>query len=528
MQYADRVARDLLARAPLLALSVGPDLKIGLGGTSRLAEELLGGGEDLAGREFAATLLPETDSADRRAVLEDWLRLVFEKPDQDWDTVLDLCPVADVRLGDGDVCAEAREFRLTYHPMRAGEGGPIVRVLVVGLDVTAERALLRELESRDEEGEQSVRRFAEVLKLGAETFRHFLNESLMRLSEASGAADRLSTSPGDREAANLLFRHVNTLKANARAFRLSWISEAAESLEEALAELRDAPDPGGHPALSLALERLESLRIIFDETEELAAQVFGRSLDPGEARGRYRDLEVSVRVGRLESALALVRGASVLLSRGEVDTAKVRGFLERTSASLESLKRVPARHLFQRFPKMVGDLAAIKGRRVAPLKVSGSETLVDVRTLDRIGDALVHMLRNAVGHAIEPAEARLAAGKPEAGTVELSLKSEGGKLVFEVTDDGAGIDREAVRREAVRTGAFSEAEAASLTEAELDRLLFRPGFSTSSGPDDVAGRGAGLDSVRAAADFLDGEVVIETEGGRGTRIRLVVPERGAC
>jgi signal transduction histidine kinase len=526
MSQADRVARDLLAHAPLIALSVGPDLKVGPGGTSLFAEELLGGGEGLVGREFAPTLLPEPRAAARRAVVEDWLRLIFEKPDQDWETILDLCPIEDLSVPDPRVGGEVHDFRLTYHPLRAGKGGPVVRVLVVGLDVTAERALVRELESRDEEGEQSVRRFAEVLKLGAETFRRFLNESLMRLSEAAGAAERLGGSPGDREAAQLLFRQAHTLKANARAFRLSWIAEAAESLESALAELRDAPNPGEHPALSVALDRLETLDIIFSETEELATQVFGRSLDPGEARGRDRDLEVPVRVGRLESALALVQGASVLLSRPDADPERLRELLARAGRSIESLKRVPARSLFQRFPKMVGDLAAIMGKRVSPLRVSGSETLVDIRTLDRVGDALVHMLRNAVAHGIEPPEARREAGKPEAGAVELSLRSEDGKVVFEVSDDGPGIDREAVRREAVGSGVVPEEEAGKLSDAEIDRLLFRPGFSVLVASVGTAGRGVGLDSVRAAAEFLEGAVEIESEPGRGTRVRLVIPEPG--
>jgi signal transduction histidine kinase len=527
-QLSDRVARDLLGHVPLIALSVGPDLKVGPGGESRFAQEILGGGP-LEGRRFSELVAAEGPAGPGADVLEDWLRLIFEKPDQDWETVVELCPLDEVRLRSPET-GEEREFRLSYHPLRAGEGGPVVRVLVVGTDVTAERALAREIESRDREGDASVRRFSEVLKLGAETFRRFLNESQTRLAEAEGAAERLGKDPGDAEAARTLFRQAHTLKANARAFRLEWIAGVAESIEESLSDLRgDGSAPGGAQgggAAELAIERLEELRVALDEAEELGATVFGRSLDPGETRARERDLEVPARVGRIESVLALAHGASALVSRGdEASSARAASLLKRICESLDDLRRIPARRLFQRFPKMVADLAAVVGKEVGPLRVSGSETLVNVRALDRAGAAVVHMLRNAVVHGIEPPGERLASGKPEAGTIALSLERADGDLVFEVADDGAGIDRGAVLARAVELGLVSEEEGRT---ADLARLLLLPGLTTAGKSGAEAGRGVGLDTVREAAEFLSGRAEIESEPGRGTRIRLVCPDRGPC
>ncbi len=522
----DRVARDILEHAPLVALSVGPDLRVGPGGATRLAQELLGRQGDIAGEAFAPLVLPRSDQAPDRTLLEDWLRFVFEQPDQDWETVSELCPLEELELGVPG--GESRVFRASFHPMRAGEGGPVMRVLVVGTDVSSERRLARELESRDAEGEESVKRFAEVLKLGAETFRRFLNESQIRLAEAAGAADRFAAKPDDREAARTFFRQMHTLKANARAFRLTWLADAAGAVEEELAELRDAEVPGEHPALEGALARLETMRVLYDETEELGVAVFGRSLDPGDARNRYRDLEVPARVGRLESALALVRGATARLSGDEPDAGAAKALLVKIAESLDSLRRVPARHVFQRFPKMVADLAAIAGKRVAPLKVSGSDTLVNVRALDRSGDAFVHMLRNAIVHGIERSEDRISAGKPEAGTIELVLRREGDTLVFEVTDDGAGIDRTQLCARAVAGGVISGDEAAGLSPEEIDKLILKPGLSTSPDADGHAGRGVGLDSVAATAEFLEGSVEMENRPGEGFRVRLVLPDRGPC
>ena len=126
---ADRLARDVLEHAPFLAFSVGPDLRVGPGGYSRLAGELLGGQGDIAGKGFAPLVLPESGQAPDRTLLEDWLRLLFEQPDQDWETIVDLCPLEEIEIDPPE--GDRRVFRTSFHPMRAGEGGPVVRVLVV-------------------------------------------------------------------------------------------------------------------------------------------------------------------------------------------------------------------------------------------------------------------------------------------------------------------------------------------------------------------------------------------------------------
>jgi len=525
-QYAGRVARDLLAHVPLIALSIGPDLCVGPGGTSDLARQILGAGEPLEGRPFAELFLPGEADARDREVLDAWLGLIFEQPYHDWSTVIDLCPLDEVRLPGAVGTGTEREYRLTYHPLRAGEGGPVVRVLVVGLDVTAERALARELENRDEEGEKSVRRFAEILKLGAETFRRFINESYLRLAEATVAADRLTVAPDDAEAVKAAFRHVHTLTANARAFRLDWIVEAAEQVSSALAAMRESPVPGEAEAFPLLLERLESLRVTYDEADQIAAGIFGYSLDPGETRGNVRDLEIGVRVGRLESARALASGARALVVREDADLDGAGDLMARAAAALDSLMNVPAGLLFRRFPKMVADLAAVAGKRVEPLRVSGSDTLISIRVLDRVGDAMVHLLRNAVAHGIEPPGTRTAQGKPEAGVVELSVAAEDDGLVFEVRDDGAGVDRQAVKAAAVSKGLVTAEEAGALPDEEIQRLLFCQGLTTAAGQSGTrlgAGLGVGLDTARATADYLGGTIAIESEPGRGTRVRLVVP-----
>jgi signal transduction histidine kinase len=521
---AGRSANDLLEHVPFVALSVGPDLTVGLGGASKHAERLLAAGDSIVGRDFIDLMLLGDDSGETGTVLREWFQLIFEKPDQDWDTVLELCPLDTITIDAPDGSGPT-EFRLRYHPMRAGEGGPVVRVLVVGTDVTEERALAKELETREKDGETSVKRFAEVLKLGAETFRRFLNECQTRIAEASGAIEALEKKADDTEALRTLLRQIHTLKANARALRLQWIASSATDTEDALADLRDNARPGEHPALETALVRLESLRQVIDDTEVLGTEVFGRSLDPGEVRSRERDLEVPVRVGRLETIIAMIRAAKAVSTP---TVPQAGSLLKKAEASLDTLRNVPARNLFQRFPKMVADLAAVMGKKLNPLRVNGSDTMLNVRMLDRVGDALVHLLRNAIAHGIEPTETRLSSDKPESGTIELSLTHVNETFVFEVKDDGAGVNYDDIRAAAVHSGLASEEESSSMPEDQLRALVFKPGFSTLSSPNDTAGRGIGLDMVAAAAQFLGGDVGFDTKPGAGTTIRLTVPDKWPC
>jgi signal transduction histidine kinase len=516
----DRSAHDVLEHVPFVALSVGPDLKVSPGGASRLAQDALGEGQSLAGRDFVELVLG--DDAKEGETLREWFHLIFEKPDQDWDTVLNLCPLEAFKLPEG---GEFSEFRLRYHAMRAGDGGPIVRVLVVGTDVTEQRALAKELETRDRDDEASVKRFAEVLKLGAETFRRFINEGQTRLAEAAGAVETLEAAPEDAEARRVLMRQIHTLKANARALRLDWIADAAARTEDSLSELKTAAEEGGTPSFEIATELIESLHMILDDTEVLGTTVFGRSLDPGEVRTRERDLEVPVRVGRLETIIAMVRASKMVSAPTAPQAADLLGKAEK---SLDVLRNVPARNLFQRFPKMVADLAAVMGKRLNPLRVTGSDMMLNVRTLDRVGDALVHLLRNAVAHGIESTDVRIAADKLEAGSIDLSLKHEGDRFLFEVCDDGGGVDVNAVRAAALQASLITEQQAESVSDSDIRQLIFEPGFSTLTSVSDTAGRGVGLDMVKAAADFLGGEAVLESEPGRGTTVRLVIPDRWPC
>jgi two-component system chemotaxis sensor kinase CheA len=198
--------------------------------------------------------------------------------------------------------------------------------------------------------------------------------------------------------------------------------------------------------------------------------------------------------------------------------------LERNTRELqESVMRIrmlPISFAFNRFPRLVRDLGQKLGKKIN-LKVSGEQTELDKTVMEKIGDPLVHLVRNSIDHGIEMPEARRAAGKPEAGTVHLNAYHKGGNIVIEIRDDGAGVNRRRVLEKARARGLVGEGEQPG-DEAILD-LLFQPGFSTAETVSDISGRGVGMDVVRRNIKDLGGSVEIRSEEGQGTLFTIRLP-----
>jgi chemotaxis protein histidine kinase CheA/CheY-like chemotaxis protein len=185
-----------------------------------------------------------------------------------------------------------------------------------------------------------------------------------------------------------------------------------------------------------------------------------------------------------------------------------------------SLAMVPVRRVVAGLPRVVRDIAAASGKDVR-LELVGEEVELDKKVLDGVSDALKHLVVNAVDHGCEPPEQRVAAGKPPQATDTVAARAAGGTVVLEVSDDGAGIDDDALRREAVARGVL--APDAELAGAALWQLLFLPAFSTAREVTETSGRGVGLDVVRAAVEALGGTVDLRSQLGAGTTFTLTLP-----
>jgi len=186
------------------------------------------------------------------------------------------------------------------------------------------------------------------------------------------------------------------------------------------------------------------------------------------------------------------------------------------------IRMVPVEQLFRRFPRVVRDVAKQCGKDVA-LELSGQNTDLDKGILDALAEPLMHLVRNAVDHGIEPADERLPVGKAARGTIYLNAYHQGTQVVIEVRDDGRGIDPVALRAHAIEKGILKPEEAKRLTDQETLNLIFESGFSTASEVTEVSGRGIGMDVVRTVLDRLKGTVQVSSQKGRGTTIQLRAP-----
>ncbi|MBU6266009.1 MAG: chemotaxis protein CheA [Sphingomonadales bacterium] len=202
------------------------------------------------------------------------------------------------------------------------------------------------------------------------------------------------------------------------------------------------------------------------------------------------------------------------------ELAMLEGLTRDIQESAMAIRAQPIGSVFSRVPRILRELAGSTGKHVK-LAVSGETTELDKTVIERLGEPLTHLIRNAVDHGIESADVRLAAGKSAEGTLTLSAEHRSGRILIRIGDDGAGINRARVLAKAVEKGLVSAD--AQLSKEDIDNLIFAPGFSTASTVTNVSGRGVGMDVVRQNVKDLGGRITIESEEGKGTTFTLTLP-----
>ncbi|POQ01902.1 chemotaxis protein CheA [Pseudomonas syringae] len=244
--------------------------------------------------------------------------------------------------------------------------------------------------------------------------------------------------------------------------------------------------------------------------------------------GRY----VRVNADKLDELINLVgelviasAGASLLAKSCDNDplqeaSSTVSGLVEQILDGALHLRMIPIGDTFNRFRRVVRDVSQELGKDI-DLIINGAETELDKTVVEKIGDPLMHLLRNSMDHGIESAEARRAAGKPAKGHLSLNAYHDSGSIVIEIADDGAGLNRERILDKAQQRGLV--AAGASLTDQEIYNLIFEPGFSTAEAVTNLSGRGVGMDVVKRNITLLRGTVDLDSQPGQGTIVRIRLP-----
>lgn len=251
---------------------------------------------------------------------------------------------------------------------------------------------------------------------------------------------------------------------------------------------------------------------------------------PAEAKAIEPPQNIRVDVSKLDMLLNLVGELvirnSILADRlssadqQRVELPELARLTREIQDNVMSLRAQPIRQAFSRVPRMLRELCSATNKDVV-LEVSGEATEVDKSVIEKIGEPLTHMIRNAVDHGIEGTEERVAKGKPAQGNLQLSAEQRGARIFLRVADDGRGIDRERVLAKAVEKGIV--APDATLSDEEIDNLICAPGFSTAETISSISGRGVGMDVVRSNVEALGGRIEITSVPGKGTTFTMILP-----
>jgi two-component system chemotaxis sensor kinase CheA len=229
-------------------------------------------------------------------------------------------------------------------------------------------------------------------------------------------------------------------------------------------------------------------------------------------------------IGELVITEAMVTGNEALRRNASTEVLRNMRLLDKITRQLQeiglSMRMISLKSTFQKMARLSRDLAKKAGKEINFI-TAGEDTELDKIVVEKIGDPLVHMVRNAADHGLETPQERLAAGKPAAGTISLRAYQKGGSICIELEDDGRGLDRKAIINKALKQGIIEEGE--NISEQEVYHLVFKPGFSTAKTVTDISGRGVGMDVVKKSVEALRGHIEIKTEQGKGTLFTIHLP-----
>ncbi|UOR07352.1 chemotaxis protein CheA [Hymenobacter aerilatus] len=395
------------------------------------------------------------------------------------------------------------------------------------------------------------------MKSREEEYREiFMVEALEYYDAMSRHISELERNPADAAALNELFRLMHNLKANARAMGYPAISEVAHRMETIFGLIREKErtfEGNVVPVLFTGVDTIgEMIRAVGAGTELPSADTLMANLDrlvngeepileeqvEADDEDASRKLELSdlvyIQIKKLDHLMNLV--GELIIDRDRILTLSKESdspALQATAAhlfrisdelqySIMDVRLVNVGSLFNKFPRVVRDVATAEKKDIA-LEVDGQDIQIDRNILQIITDSLLHLVRNAIGHGIEAPAVREQAGKPAQGRLTLAAQTERDNVLIQVSDDGAGINVENVRRKAVERGLIGAEAAKQLDDDAVRAFLFEPGFSMAKEITDISGRGVGLDVVKLAIDSLGGQLRVSSTLGKGTTFTLVLP-----
>jgi two-component system, chemotaxis family, sensor kinase CheA len=415
--------------------------------------------------------------------------------------------------------------------------------------------------------------------------REFLTETNESLERVDAELVRFEREPNNANILGNIFRLVHTIKGTCGFLGLPRLEALAHAAETLMGKFRDGM-PVTADAVTLILNTIDRIKLILDEIEtqekepdggdtDLIARLARRAagevqaaalppeplellevseaLEPAEGaesveapepalsqaphdeRGeRVANNSIRVSVGTLDylmttvSELVLTRNQLLEIVRRHEDSdfkvplQRLSNVTAELQEGVMKTRMQPIGNAWQKLPRIVRDLCGELGKEIE-LKMYGAETELDRQVLELVKDPLTHLVRNCADHGIEDAAARIAAGKPAKGTIQLSACHQGGHIIIEIADDGRGLDLARIRAKALEKGLAGEAELAAKSDADICNFIFAPGFSTAARVTSISGRGVGMDVVRSNIEQIGGTVDLRSVAGDGVKFTIKIP-----
>src|SRR5579863_7083099 len=402
--------------------------------------------------------------------------------------------------------------------------------------------------------------------------REFLTETNESLERVDAELVRFEREPNNANILGNIFRLVHTIKGTCGFLGLPRLEALAHAAETLMGKFRDGM-PVTADAVTLILNTIDRIKLILDEIEtqqkepdggdvdlierlalraagkvepapmpllevfEPEASAVAENAEPADAsepalpqpahdeRGeRVANHSIRVSVGTLDhlmttvSELVLTRNQLLEIVRRHEDSdfkvplQRLSNVTAELQEGVMKTRMQPIGNAWQKLPRIVRDLSAELGKEIE-LEMHGADTELDRQVLELVKDPLTHLVRNCADHGIEDPAARIAAGKPRAGTIRLSACHQGGHIIIEIADDGRGLDTARIKAKAVEIGLASEADLAAKSDIEIGNFIFSPGFSTAAQVTSISGRGVGMDVVRCNIEQIGGTVELQSAAG---------------
>jgi two-component system, chemotaxis family, sensor kinase CheA len=415
-----------------------------------------------------------------------------------------------------------------------------------------------------------------------ELLREFLTETAESLDHVDAQLVRFEREPNNGQVLSNIFRLVHTIKGTCGFLGLPRLEALTHAAKTLMGKFRDGMAVTGE-AVSLILAAIDRIKTILDGLEKLQHEPPGDDADligqlnraaaraqelvpprqdggsaacerasdevapesgdaaalrnfaePGEAAGGVARQSIRVSIDTLDQLMTMV--SELVLTRNQLlevlrrhDDSEFNVPLQRLSSVTTQVQQEvmktrmqPIGNAWQKLPRIVRDLSAELGKDIG-LEMVGADTELDRQVLDLVKDPLTHLVRNCADHGIENPDERSAAGKSRRGTLRLTASRQGGYVVIEIADDGRGLDTARIKAKALEAGLMGEPEIAAKSQAEINNLIFAPGFSTALEVTSISGRGVGMDIVRSNIEQIGGTVDVKSSPGSGTSFVIKIP-----